>query len=201
MTLYPDLQSLVDQLYAEADRIPEERKKILRILRGYVDTHRPVKLNFICTHNSRRSHLGMVWAAVAAAVAGFGQVETYSGGTEATALNPRMVAALRRAGFRIEDPGGENPHYRISYAEDAPPLVCFSKKYDHPANPADDFAAVMTCDHADQNCPLIPGAGARIPLTYADPKAADDTPEEAARYDERLRQIGRELLWAFAANS
>lgn len=197
MTLYPDLQLLVDQLYTEADRIPEERKVTLRKLRNYVGKQQPAQLNFICTHNSRRSHLGMIWAAVAAATEGLGQLKTYSGGTEATALNPRMVAALRRAGFRVEDPGGANPRYLISYSNDAPPLVCFSKKYDHPANPADHFAAVMTCDQADQNCPLIPGADARISLTYADPKAADDTPEEAARYDERLRQIGRELLWAF----
>lgn len=137
----------------------------------------------------------MIWAAVAARLAGL-PISTYSGGTEATALNPRMVAALKRAGFRVENPGGDNPHYRVWFAGDVAPLVCFSKRYDDPVNPTAGFAAVMTCSDADENCPFINGAEVRIALTYEDPKVADDTPQEAERYDERLRQIGRDLIWA-----
>ena len=197
MQLYPQLERLIHQLETEAAQLPDERRSILHRLRTYVDAASPARLNFICTHNSRRSHLGMIWAAVAAYRNPLIHVQTYSGGTEATALNPRMVAALRRAGFRVEDPEGDNPRYLVYYADDAPPLVCFSKTFDHPNNPRADFAAVMTCDDADQNCPFIPGAAVRIPLTYEDPKVADGTPVEAERYDERLRQIGRELLYAF----
>lgn len=140
----------------------------------------------------------MIWAAVAARHFGLGKVVTYSGGTEATAFNPRAVAALQRAGFDVENPGGDNPPYLVSYADDLPPLVCFSKRYDHPANAAPAFAAIMTCSDADENCPFIPGAELRLPLTYEDPKIADDTPAEAERYDERVAQIGREVLYAFS---
>lgn len=195
-SLYPELQTLAKELIAQEDRIPAERRERLQKLRAYADAHEPARLNFICTHNSRRSHLGMIWAALAAHVAERSSLEAYSGGTEATAMNPRTVAALRRAGFRVEDPGGDNPRYLVRFSDNAPALVCFSKVFDHPENPTGEFAAVMTCDHADQNCPFIPGAKLRLPLTYDDPKAADDTPGEAARYDERLRQIGREILWA-----
>ena len=191
--LFPELTTLVTSLRAEATLIPEERKEVLRQLRAYAQSGGA--LNFICTHNSRRSHLGMIWAAVAAHLSGR-TIQTFSGGTEATALNPRMVAALRRAGFRVENPGGENPHYQIYFSDEETPLVCFSKRFDDPVNPTAGFAAVMTCSDADENCPFIPGAEVRIPLTYEDPKVADDTPEEAERYDERLRQIGRELIWA-----
>jgi arsenate reductase len=55
----------------------------------------------------------------------------------------------------------------------------------------------MTCTHADENCPFIPGA-TRISLPYEDPKAFDGTPEEEAIYAERCRQIARELLFAFS---
>ena len=198
MPLLPELQSLVGALKLEADRIGPTRRKQLAVLRRYVAEHKPAHLNFICTHNSRRSHLGMIWGAVAAYAGGLDHVKTYSGGTEATALNPRMVAALRRAGFQIEDPGGDNPRYRITFADDAPPLVCFSKRYNHPVNQVKPFAAIMTCDHADSNCPLIPEADLRLPLTYEDPKVADDTPAEAERYDERLREIGREVLFGLS---
>ena len=54
----------------------------------------------------------------------------------------------------------------------------------------------MTCSDADENCPFIPGAEMRLPLTYEDPKEADDKPEERAVYDERVRQIGREIFYA-----
>jgi len=184
----------------EAAAITTSRKAQLQELTAYVRAKKgsPAHLNFICTHNSRRSHLGMIWAAVAAHHFGLENVTTYSGGTEATAFNPRAVAALERAGFRIENPGGENPDYLVHYAEDHPPLVCFSKRYDDPANAAGTFAAIMTCSDADDNCPLIPGAELRLALTYEDPKVADDTLAEAERYDERVAQIGREMLYGFS---
>jgi len=194
------IDQLITDLRAEAHLVPAARKAQLHRLADYVRGKNgdPVHLNFICTHNSRRSHLGMIWAAVAVHHFGLTNVTTYSGGTEATAFNSRAVGALTRAGFRVDNPGGDNPRYRIHFADGAAPLVCFSKTYDDPANAKDAFAAIMTCSDADENCPLIPGAELRMPLTYEDPKAADDTPEEAARYDERLRQIGRQILWAFS---
>ncbi len=197
--LLPSVRQTLDALLAEGERIPDERKLALDILAAYIAGKRaqggPVQLVFICTHNSRRSHISQIWAATAAAFYGLGDVRCFSGGTEATAFNPRAVAAMKRTGFLIENPGGSNPHYHVHFATGAPAVECFSKVYDDPANPRSDFAAVMTCSDADANCPFIPGA-TRIALTYEDPKAADDTPEEAARYDERVRQIGRELLWA-----
>ncbi|MFK8163277.1 MAG: low molecular weight phosphatase family protein [Lewinella sp.] len=198
--MYLALRGLLDRLSAEADLIPEPRNKELAILANYLkkkESH-PVHLNFICTHNSRRSHLGMIWAAVAAAHYGVENVYTYSGGTEATAFNPRAISALKRAGFKIVNPGGANPHYQVSFSENESPLVCFSKEYNHPDNPSKDFAAIMTCSDADENCPLILGASFRLPLTYEDPKVADDTPFEAERYDERVAQIGQEVLYAFS---
>lgn len=196
----PDLTTLLARLTAEAVLIPSHRKQQLAELSAYVKENKdqPTRLNFICTHNSRRSHLGMIWAAVAAAHYGLENVVSYSGGTEATAFNPRAVAALQRAGFYVECPEGENPHYLVHFSEDKPPLVCFSKVYDHPDNPKQDFAAIMTCSDADENCPVIPGVELRLPLTYEDPKVADDTPIEEERYDERVAQIGRELLYAFS---
>jgi arsenate reductase len=155
-------------------------------------------LNFICTHNSRRSHLGQIWGAVAATLYEIPKVTTFSGGTEATAFNPRAVFAIERDGFIAENPGGENPRYLISLGPTMSPLTCFSKVHDDPFNRSSDFAAIMTCNHADQHCPVILGSS-RISLPYEDPKAADDTIEESARYTERSHQIGREMLAAFQA--
>ena len=200
--MFDTLKQFANNLTFEFEQIPAERRQLLKELAGYIshqkDSSLPVKLIFICTHNSRRSHMAQIWAAAAAKFYGIEHVETFSGGTEATAFNPRAVAAMERAGFRIENPGGNNPRYRVYFAEGDSGQLCFSKKYDDPANPPSDFAAIMTCSQADAECPYIPGAIFRLPLSYNDPKEADGTPEEAARYDERCRQIGREIMYAFS---
>ncbi|MCB0628093.1 MAG: protein-tyrosine-phosphatase [Lewinella sp.] len=197
---YLALTAYIGQIVMEVDLIPEERKMLLRQLATYIrnklDQGERVTLNFICTHNSRRSHISQIWAATAAAWYGLDHISTYSGGTEATAFNPRAVKAMERAGFHIYQPRGENPHYNVRFSEYAPALECFSKTYDDPFNPAQGFAAIMTCSDADEHCPYIPGTELRLALTYSDPKEADGTTEEANRYDERVRQIGREIFYA-----
>lgn len=196
--LYPALEAYVAEISAQADQIPTERQALLLKLSDYLqrNAEKTVKLNFICTHNSRRSHLAQIWTSVAAAHYGLENIQCYSGGTEATAFNPRAVAALERAGFVIENPGGDNPRYAVHFSDAAAPLIGWSKTFDDAANPTEDFAAIMTCSDADENCPFIPGVAFRLPLTYDDPKEADNTPEEAARYDERVQQIGREIFFA-----
>ena len=158
-----------------------------------------VDLTFICTHNSRRSHLAQVWAQVGAEVSGLQGVRTFSGGTEATACNPRTVAAMRRAGFQVavQDTvhGATNPTYDVSMGKDVPGMACFSKTYTDEANPQQGFGAVMTCSSADRGCPLVHGAAARFATPYVDPKVSDGTDEEAATYDARCRQIGTEMLY------
>jgi arsenate reductase len=197
--MFKTLESTIAELKAGFDKTSSARQKTLSDVAGYIrqelDKSGSVKLNFICTHNSRRSHLAQIWTQTAAAHYDINGVETYSGGTEATAFNPRAVAAVERAGFEVENPGGENPKYRITFDENASAMVCFSKTFDDPANPSKDFAAIMTCSDADANCPFVPGAKLRKPVTYRDPKESDATKHETEIYDERCRQIGTEMLY------
>lgn len=198
--LHPKLRAYVEALLPDLASIPAERRELLDQLASFIAAQRsggaPVRLIFICTHNSRRSHLSQLWAATAAACYGL-EVQTYSGGTEATAFNPRAVAAMRRAGFWIDDPGGDNPRYSVSLGPAAPSMQAFSKTWTHEANPKQDFAAVMTCSQADDACPFVAGASARISLPYDDPKADDDTSAETASYDARARQIATEMFYVF----
>ena len=199
-TLHPDLQRYVDERVVPAiATIPSERKESLDLLVAFVKERRAAgataDLTFICTHNSRRSHLSQLWAATAAWAFAHDHVRTFSGGTEATAFNARAVAAVERAGFQVVKPKGKNPVYEVSFTRDRNSEPCWSKKYDDPANPQKDFCAVMTCSEADNSCPIVFGALDRISLPYNDPKEADGTPEEASRYDERCLQIAAELWY------
>ena len=193
--------STIDAL--ESVQISNERKSELQplidFIQGKVSTNNNINLNFICTHNSRRSHLSQVWAQVAAHYFNVKNVYCYSGGTEATALFPMAAKALELAGLKVNNlSDGNNPVYSIKYAENEHPIIAFSKTYDNEFNPKSEFAAIMTCNNADVGCPFIPGAEKRIPVKYDDPKAFDNTPQQAEKYTERSNQIASEMLYVFS---
>lgn len=188
------INSIIEGL--ETEQISQKRKEILNELITYMNSKNgEINLNFICTHNSRRSQFSQAWAFV------LGQyfnlpVNSYSGGVEVTACNERTIASLKRVGFEIENkPNGTNPIYQLHFKGKS--IELFSKLYDDKVNPQDNFAAIMTCSSADEGCPFIPGAQQRIPIRYEDPKAFDDTELESRMYDERSLQIATELKYVF----
>lgn len=200
--MYPTINTFCNQLIPSFTEISEERKQLLQKISNYIQTKKDsqqlVNLVYVCTHNSRRSHFGQVWAAVAANYFGLKNIHTFSGGTEATAFNPNAISALRKIGFNIIDDGETiNPTYTVKFADDDF-TTCFSKVYNHPQNPQQNFAAIMTCSDAEQNCPFIPGVELRIGTTYNDPKAFDNTPQQDAAYIERATQIALECLYVFS---
>jgi arsenate reductase len=197
--LYPELLAYISTNKLDFSTIPEERKSIISEIASYIKEHRsdnsPINLIFICTHNSRRSHMSQLWSQAAADYYGVGNIHCFSGGTEVTAFNPRAVKAMQDAGFRIIKTNESlNPVYQVSFSESIVPFDAFSKKFSDPYNPQQNFIAVMTCSEADAACPLVPGAEARFSLPYEDPKSFDNTPQEEEAYRERCRQISTEMF-------
>jgi arsenate reductase (thioredoxin) len=198
--LLPALRLYVSQVAHELHQVPEERRAALARIAGDIaarlEAGKPAPLTFICTHNSRRSHMSQIWAQTASYYYGLDLVQAYSGGTEVTACNCRTVTAMRRVGFSIQDATtGDNPVYLVKYAEDRPPIRAYSKLYHADDNPKQDFIALMTCSSADRSCPEVQGAIARHAIHYTDPRLCDDTPTETAAYNERCREIAREMFF------
>jgi len=183
--------------------ISEERKVILNPLIAYIqeqlDQQKPVHLNFICTHNSRRSHLAQIWAQTMAFYFGIENIFCYSGGTEATAMFPKVVETLLNQGFQIQKLSEEkNPIYEVKYDSNEPPIICFSKTFDDDFNSKTKFVAIMTCSSADVACPYIPAAEKRFSIRYEDPKRFDGTDLMNAKYSERSMEIGSEMHYVFS---
>lgn len=200
--MYSEIKKYCDQLVESFDEISEERKNLLKKISNYIELKneqkQPVQLVYICTHNSRRSHFGQVWATVAAHYFNIPNVSTFSGGTEATAFNQNAINALKAIGFKVTKIGeSDNPLQIVSFGEHFF-SACFSKEYNHISNPGNSFAAIMTCSDAEENCPFIPGVELRIGTTYNDPKAFDNTPLQEEKYAERCRQIALETLFVFS---
>ena len=198
--LYPEIEKVLHALDPEA--VSAERRATLQPLIDYIrfktGAAEEVRLNFICTHNSRRSHLSQVWAQAISCFLGVENITCYSGGTEATALFPATAATLKDQGFKIRKlTENANPVYAIKFSENRHPVIGFSKRMDDDFNPKSHFAAIMTCDAANEACPFVPGAERRIPVTYEDPKAFDNTPQQAEQYRERSLEIATEFKYVF----
>lgn len=187
----------------ELNDISTVRKDVLQPLIEYIqskkDEGQSIRLNFICTHNSRRSHLSQIWAQTMAYHFGIRSVFCYSGGTEATAMFPKVAETLRSQGFQIQKLSeGENPVYAVKFAQNENPVIGFSKIYHNEFNPKNQFGAIMTCDNADEGCPFVLGAEARFPIKYNDPKAFDGTAVMDIKYAERSLEIAQEMSYVFS---
>ena len=197
---YPKLNEYISTLESEFPQIPNIRKKELSELSAYISqkkqNKKDINITVICTHNSRRSHMGQLWLWAAAIYYGVENMHIYSGGTEATAFYPTAVEAMRSAGFIIEKKEGLiNPTYVAKIGEGSGRLKLFSKKYDDKVNPQENFAALMVCTNADEACPIVPGADGRFAIPYIDPKEFDGTEKEKPAYMERCRQMAREMFY------
>lgn len=187
----------------DVQNLTEERRAalipLIQFIQDKVNKGLDINLNFICTHNSRRSHLSQIWAQTAASYYNITRVYCYSGGTEETALFPKVTETLIHQGFEVfKIVDTDNPVYVIKYDDNAMPVIGFSKKYDSPFNPVSEFAAIMTCSQADEGCPFIPGAEKRIPITFEDPKVSDGTPEQTSVYAARSLEIAAALFYVFS---
>ncbi|TGK14274.1 hypothetical protein [Leptospira kmetyi] len=201
--LYEPLKLFLKNRETEYSLISDNRKETLlrfsKAIKKTISKNNFSKLVFVCTHNSRRSQIAQMLALASAEYLGVPGVDAFSGGTEVTAFFNNSVQALISIGFRIdkETDNGQNPKYLVAYKSKKQPVVAFSKLYSDSINPKENFIAVMVCSSADEACPFVPGAEARISLPYSDPKAYDHTEEASRKYIETCETIGREILFVF----
>jgi arsenate reductase len=199
--MYSKLNTTIQSISEIA--VSQERKEILQSLVNYIQSNitdgKSIRLNFICTHNSRRSHLSQIWAQTMAFHFGIQNLFCYSGGTEVTAMFPKVGEILVNQGFEIQKLSEtNNPVYAVKFDDNEPAVICFSKKFDDTFNPTSGFAAIMTCSSADKGCPFIVGAAERLPIRYDDPKAFDGTDLMDAKYAERSIEIATEMYYVFS---
>lgn len=199
--MYSEIQHHFTKFQNEIENIPEIRRNILieisKQIKSELSENGEAKLIYICTHNSRRSHFGQIWAEVISHFFNIENLKAFSGGTEVTSFNNNAIKALKELGFKIEvksDCEIQNPRYKV-YFDEKNFTTCFSKVFDDESNPHQNFLAIMTCTEADENCPFVPGANQRFRTTYDDPKAFDNTDFAEEMYQKRALEIGLEVFF------
>lgn len=200
--MFTKLIQFSEEINQHFQEISSDRKSLLDSLTSYIqgklDSGEESLLMFICTHNSRRSHFGQILCALAAEYYQIPFIRTFSAGTEVTAFHPNAIAALRSIGMVIHtEDESTNPHYLVQFSP-THSMDAFSKLIDDEVNPKEHFAAIMTCTHAEQNCPFVPGADFRIGLSFDDPKSFDGTEQESEMYLARVYQMATEIYYVFS---
>jgi arsenate reductase (thioredoxin) len=201
--LNPTLLTYCKSLPSEFNQIDEETKASLNELANFISEQqrekKAINLLFVCTSNSRRSHMAQVWSQIASIYYNVEMVSTFSGGTEQTKVNKNAILALEKTGIKFQSTQqSENPIWTAVIGDEMNPMVLFSKKYTDSTNPSQNFGAIMVCTEADKSCPFVRGADFRLGLPYQDPKAFDNTPQQNEKYDERCRQIARDMFYVFS---
>ena len=139
--------------------ISDKRTFVLNEIAKYIfktkSENKIPKLNFICTHNSRRSQFCQFWATFFSKYYNT-KCEAFSGGTVETKVNKNVINNIRNYGFDISFKESNNPIYSIKFKNQNLGNY-FSKLYHNFENPKSGFAAIMTCSDAENNCPLIEG--------------------------------------------
>ncbi len=129
----------------------------------------PVRVLFICTHNSARSQMAEGFLRAI----GGPRVEAFSAGTEATGVRPEAIAVMREVGIDIS--GHESK--TVERFVDQP--------FDH---------VVTVCDPAREACPYFPGARRLDHWSFDDPSAATGTEAERLAVYRRVRdEIGAQV--------
>ncbi len=200
MQLFEKLQNYIQQQLS--GDVESERQAVLNqlvdVIQQQLSANKKVAINFVCTHNSRRSQFAQFWATVMVSYFDVKDVSCFSSGVEVTALHENVVNSFKNIGVEVNHFGKENPIYALTYAEKAAPIKMFSKLLEDETNPQQNFIAVMTCAEADEGCPFVPGAIARIPLRYEDPKRFDNTNEVEKAYETTSQLIANEMKYVFS---
>ena len=171
-----------------------------KALEDHIEKEEGISLLFVCTHNSRRSHLSQYWAYVMATYFRIPIHGSYSAGTEETAVYPSIIRSFEQSGAEVDVlREGTNPIYTIRIGDGLPVMLAFSKTIHDPINPKANLLAIMTCTQADEACPYIEAAAQRLSLPFVDPKISDGTSEELTKYLEKSHEIAMVMYRVFSA--
>jgi len=194
--LYPKLSQYLESLDLP---IAADRQSLWSKLAAQMRSRpEPIVLNFICTHNARRSVLSQSWAHALAHHNGINDLIAYSGGAESTFIHPNSIATLKHIGFQIETvETGPNPLYRLNCGEESQPLSLFSKRFDDPSAEF-PYHAILVCSKSDSTCPFIPNAKTRNLIPFEDPGLFDQDDNWLNHYLKASAQIASELQYFFS---
>ena len=103
-------------------------------------------------------------------------MEIYSAGIETHGLNPKAVKVMKEDGIDISDQTSNNVNEYTNI------------KFDH---------VITVCDHARENCPVLPGKHQTHHQNFPDPAKAVGSVEDVMNEFRKVRDMIREYCRGF----
>jgi arsenate reductase (thioredoxin) len=143
---------------------------------GQVTGMEPMRVLFLCTHNSSRSQMaeGLLRAR------GGERYRVFSAGTHPRAVHPLAVKVMAELGIDISEAAGHRAKGIEEFA-DQPPMDL----------------VVTVCDEAAEECPYFPNARQQRHWSFPDPSAVTGTEEERLAFFRRVRDAIATQIDAF----
>lgn len=157
-TLHPALANLATNNLATNNLVKQTQ----------VSLRQPVRVLFLCTHNSAVSQLA---EALLRHMAG-DRVEVFSAGAQPSEIHPKALELLQRD--EIDTSG------------------LSSKSIEQFIGQRFDFI-ITVCDRERESCPVFPGAPEQIHWSFPDPSAVEDTTMEHLAFVRTFAALKRRL--------
>jgi protein-tyrosine-phosphatase/DNA-binding transcriptional ArsR family regulator len=141
---------------ANSDSLPVDQADVNR--------HSPMRILFLCTHNSARSQM----AEGILRHFGGNRVAAFSAGSQPAAVHPDAVRVLATMGIDISQQR--------------------SKHLDSFADQSFDYI-ITVCDRVREACPVFPNDPERIHWSFADPAVIEDADERAFAFRQTAQQL------------
>jgi arsenate reductase len=136
------------------------------------DPSAPIRVLFVCTHNSARS----IMAEALLRRRGGDAFDVSSAGTEPSGINPLTIRALEEVGLDVSGARSKS----------------VTEFLDEPWH-----YVITVCDRARQSCPVFPGSHASLHWGYEDPSAAEGTEEERLAAFRKVMTLINERIGLF----
>lgn len=128
-------------------------------------TTQPLRVLFLCTHNSSRSQMaeGLLRAR------GGSAYEVFSAGTQPRSLHPLAVRAMREIGIDISEQ--------------------YAKHMDEFKDQVPMDLVITVCDEAAETCPFFPNARRQVHWGFPDPSRVEGSEEQRLAAYRHIRDL------------
>lgn len=132
---------------------------------------KPVRVLFICGHNSARSQMAETYLRHV----GGDRFEVESAGLEPRPVHPLVLEVMKEEDFDLE---GKEPHSVFTFFKEG-------RLYDY---------VITVCSESEDKCPVFPGVRKRLHWPFPDPAALEGPYEERLAATRSIRDAIRDRV-------
>ena len=147
----------------------------------------------VCSGNSFRSQALQVFLETKLAQERNEKVEIFSCGYKAVEIDERLIAVLKKIGYKIDTKQMNGRQvYRVMYSDESAPILLYPKTCDDQSLPVKPLISILACAEEPGSCEELTNANIKINLSYKDRNELD-----GLAYENEVEQIATDIDYIF----